>query len=132
VHSVGHQLLDLRCRDPQPDGVLGPIFRDQRARDIVAVARAALYCMARRHPVAIAINQQAGEQARLTLCARVPLGGVARKLRLNRIPQRLLDDWRVLARMGLLLVNDLAAARVTPSSASYSSACSNTSISPGR
>src|SRR6516162_2821314 len=28
---------------------------------------------------------------------------------LNRIPQRLVDDWRVFARMGLSLVNDLAA-----------------------
>jgi hypothetical protein len=41
-------------------------------------------------------------------CACVPLGGVAGKLCLNRIPQRLIDDRRVLTRMGLLLVDDLA------------------------
>src|SRR5437762_13880430 len=65
--------------------------------------------MARRHPIAVAIKQQAGEEARLTMsCARVPLGGVAGKLRLNRIPQRLIDDRPVLPRMGLRLVDDLA------------------------
>src|SRR5712675_1833370 len=36
----------------------------------------------------------------------MPFGGVAGKLRLNRIPQRLIDDRRVAARMRLLLVND--------------------------
>src|SRR6267142_5785210 len=65
--------------------------------------------MARRHPIAVAIKQQAGEKARLTMsCACVPLGGVAGKLCLNRIPQRPIDDRRVLTRMGLLLVDDLA------------------------
>src|SRR6201998_3004848 len=65
--------------------------------------------MARRHPMAVAIKQQAGEEARLTMSsARVPLGGVAGQLCLNRIPQRLIDDRRVLTRMGLLLVDDLA------------------------
>src|SRR6202048_3046553 len=65
--------------------------------------------MARRHPIAVAIKQQAGEEARLTMsCACVPLGGVAGKLCLNRIPQRLIDDLRVLTGMGLLLVDDLA------------------------
>src|SRR6267142_1395023 len=65
--------------------------------------------MARRHPIAVAIKQQAGEEARLTMsCACVPLGGVAGKLCLNRIPQRLIDDRPVLTRMGLLLMDDLA------------------------
>src|SRR5438067_12688164 len=65
--------------------------------------------MARRHPIAVAINQQAGEEARLTMSsACVPLGGVAGQLCLNRIPQRLIDDRRVLTWMGLLLVDDLA------------------------
>src|SRR5467141_926404 len=65
--------------------------------------------MARRHPIAVAIKQQAGEEARLTMsCACATLGGVAGKLRLNRIPQRLIDDGGVLTRMGLLLVDDLA------------------------
>src|SRR5438132_4614154 len=65
--------------------------------------------MARRHPIAVAINQQAGEEARLTMSrACVPLGGVAGQLCLNRIPQRLIDDRRMLTRMGLRLVDDLA------------------------
>jgi hypothetical protein len=41
--------------------------------------------------------------------ALVALGGVAGKLRLDRIPQRPIDDRRVLARIGLSVVNDLAA-----------------------
>jgi len=40
VHSAAHELLDLDGRNSQPGGGLGPIFRDQRARDIVAVVRA--------------------------------------------------------------------------------------------
>src|SRR6201984_3662276 len=65
--------------------------------------------MARSHPIAVAIKTHTGEKARLAISrARVPLGGIAGKLSLNGIPQRLIDDRRVLARMGLLLVNDLA------------------------
>ena len=48
--------------------------------------------MARRHPIAVAIKQQAGEKARLVIsCARVPLGDVAGKLSLDRVRQRLID-----------------------------------------
>src|SRR5260370_38150090 len=65
--------------------------------------------MARRHPVAVAIKQHAGEQAGLVIsCARIPLGGVAVKLSLDRVPQRLIDYRRVLARMELALVNYVA------------------------
>src|SRR5882672_6007940 len=65
--------------------------------------------MARRHPIALAIKQDTDEEAGWTsFSAIVALGGVAGKLCLNRIPQRLIDDWRVLTRMGLLLVDDLA------------------------
>src|ERR1700726_970748 len=65
--------------------------------------------MARRHPVAVAIKQHAGEEAGLVIsCARLPLGDVAGKLSLDRVPQRLIDDRGVLARMELALVNDLA------------------------
>jgi hypothetical protein len=54
--------------------------------------------MTRRHPVAVAIKQHAGEEAGLVIsCARVPLGDVAGKLSLDRVPQRLIDDRRVLA-----------------------------------
>ncbi len=109
MHSAAHELLDLRGRNPQPGGVLGPNFRDQRAGDIVAVMRAALYCMARRHPVPVATKQHAGEEARLpSFSAMVVLGGVAGKLGLDRIPGRVIDDWLVFAKVGLLVVNDLA------------------------
>jgi hypothetical protein len=65
--------------------------------------------MARRHPVAITIKQHAGEDAGLpSFSTVVPLGGIAGKLGLNRIPERLIDDPLVFAKMGFLLVNDLA------------------------
>jgi len=65
--------------------------------------------MARSHPVAVAIKQQAGEQARLRCSsASVALGGVAGEPRLNGIPQLPIDDWRVFAGIGPFLVNDLA------------------------
>ncbi|MGC1885729.1 MAG: hypothetical protein WA709_06475, partial [Stellaceae bacterium] len=82
MHSDAYELFDLRRRNPQPGGVVGPIFRDQRTGDIVAVTRALLDGMARRHPVAVAIKQHAGEEARLpSFSALVALGGVAGKLR---------------------------------------------------
>src|SRR6202045_5433001 len=103
-------MLDLRGRDPQPGGGLGPIFRDQRAGDIVAVARAILAGMARRHAVAVAIEQHAGKEAGLgrSSTALAP-GGIAGELLLNGIPQWLIDDRRVLATVELALVDDLAA-----------------------
>jgi len=56
--------------------------------------------MAWRHPITVAVKQQASEKARLTMSwACVPLGGVAGQLCLNRIPQRLIDDRQVLTRM---------------------------------
>src|SRR5580693_4701559 len=109
VHSVAHELFDLRRRNPQPSGVVGPIFRDQRAGDIVAVTHALLDGMAWCHPVAVAIKQHASEEARLpSFSALVPLGGVAGKLRLDRIPERFIDDRLMFAKIGLLVVNDLA------------------------
>src|SRR5712675_388698 len=75
----------------QPGEPLDLIFGDQRAGDIVAVARAFLDRVARRHPVAVAVKQHAGEQAGLTRSyAGVVLGGIAGKLSLNRIPERLI------------------------------------------
>src|SRR4029077_17424152 len=65
VHSAAHEMLDLRRRDPQPGGVLIPIVREQRAGDIVAIARALLDGVAWRHPIAVAIKQHASEEARL-------------------------------------------------------------------
>src|SRR5580700_449467 len=62
VHSGAHELLDLDSRNPRSGGGLGPIFREQRAGDIVAVVRAILG-MARRHAVAVAIKHHAGEEA---------------------------------------------------------------------
>ena len=66
--------------------------------------------MGRRHAIAVAVKQHAGEQARLASArAGVALGGIGCELRLDRIPQRLIDDRRVFAGMGLPLVHDLAA-----------------------
>jgi hypothetical protein len=65
--------------------------------------------MARCHPVAVAIKQHTGEEARLpSLSAIVALGGVAGKLNLDRIPERLIGNRLMLAEIGLFVVNDLA------------------------
>jgi len=109
AHSAGHQLLDLRGRNSQPGGVLGPIFRDQRAGDIVAVPRALLDRMARRHPIAVAIKQHASEETWLpSFSAIVALGGVAGNLGLDRISQRLIDNRLMFAKIRFFVVNDLA------------------------
>jgi NAD(P)-dependent dehydrogenase (short-subunit alcohol dehydrogenase family) len=63
-----------------------PDYADEFA-EFLAVACALLTCMARRHPVAVAIEQHASEQARLpSFSAIAMLGGIARKLRLDCIP----------------------------------------------
>src|SRR5215469_9823759 len=101
AHSVGYELLDRLGWNTYPGGCAGLSFGDQRARDIVAIARAVLDRVGRRHRVAAAIKHQAGEQARLvSSLAGVALGGVARERRLNRVPQRLIDDRGVLAGIG--------------------------------
>src|SRR5215472_5752700 len=108
-------MLDLPGWDPQSGRSLGLIFGDQPMGDIIAVARALFDCVARRHPVAIAIKQQAGEQARLASpWAGVARGGIGGKLLLNRIPHRLIDNRRVFAGVGLLLVDDLAPIETVP------------------
>src|ERR1700731_928663 len=65
--------------------------------------------MARRHPIAVAIKQHASEEARLPSFSALALGGVAGKLRLHGIPERLIDNRLVFAKMALLVVDDLAA-----------------------
>src|ERR1700722_12353078 len=65
--------------------------------------------MARRHAVAVAIKHHAGEEAGLARSsAALAPGSIAGELLLNGIPQWLIDDRRVFARMELALVNDLA------------------------
>src|ERR1700758_4227315 len=103
-------MLDLPGWNAQGGGAFALILGDQRAGDIVAVARALFDRIARRHPVALGIKQHAGEQARLVSAgASVARAAIAGELCLNRIPERLIDDRRVFAGMGLALVNDLAA-----------------------
>src|SRR6202043_322727 len=69
-----------------------------------------LYCMARCHPIAVAIKQHADEEAGwASFSAIVVLGGVAGELGLDSIPERLIDDRLVFAKIGLFVVNDLAA-----------------------
>jgi hypothetical protein len=63
----------------------------------------------RRHAITAAIEQYPGEQARLaSSCAGLALGGIADELASNGIPQRLIDNRRVFARVGFALMNDLA------------------------
>src|SRR5262244_2754883 len=115
AQSAGHEVFDLRGWDTQPGRSLNPIFRDQRARNIVAVACALFDRMARRHPVAVVIKQHPGEQAWLVSAgAGGALSGIAGEPHPNRIPERLIDDWLVFAGVGLALVNDLAAIDAVP------------------
>src|SRR6516165_9011260 len=107
-------MLDLTGWNAQ-GGAFALILDDQRAGDIVVVAPALFDRIARRHPVALGVEQNPGEQARLvSACAGVALGGIAGEPHLNRLPHRLVDDWRVFARMELSLVNDLAAIGAVP------------------
>src|SRR6266446_9589221 len=65
--------------------------------------------IARCHPIAVAIKQHADEEVRwASFSAIVALGGVAGELGLDSIPERLIDDRLVFAKIRLLVVNDLA------------------------
>src|SRR5260370_23302495 len=75
---------------------------------MVAVARALSDGMARCYPIAVAIKQHASKEARLPSFSALALGCVAGKLRLHGIPERLIDNRLVFAKMGLLVVDDLA------------------------
>src|SRR5436190_20974796 len=71
--------------------------------------------MAWRHPIAVAIKQHAEEEAGwASFFAIVVLGGVAGELGPDSIPERLIDDRLVFAKMGLFVVNDLAAINAVP------------------
>src|SRR5947209_2168459 len=70
THSAGHELFDLRGRDAQPKGPLALIFGDQRAGDIVAVARALLDRVGRRHPVAVAVEQHPTDDCNIYVRSR--------------------------------------------------------------
>src|SRR6202035_3272855 len=68
-------------------------------------------CVARGHPIAVAIKQHADQEAGwASFPAIVALpGGVAGELGLDSIPERLIDDRLMFARIGFCVVNDLAA-----------------------
>src|SRR6201993_5199063 len=92
--------LVTRCSisggNAQGGGAFALILGDQRAGDIVAVAPVLFDRIARRHPVALGIEQHPGEQGRVVSArAEVALVGMAGEPHLNRIPQRMVDDWRV-------------------------------------
>src|SRR5262249_29478587 len=90
-------------------GPVAAVFGDQRAGDIVAIVRPLLDRVGRRHRVAAAIKQHAGEQARLANSGTgIALGGVARELRLNRVPQHLVHARQVFAGMRSCAVDDSA------------------------
>src|SRR6202047_871806 len=77
---------------------------------VVEFGSAPLDAMTRRHPIAVAIKQHADEEAGwASFSAIVVLGGVAGEPGLDSIPERLIDDRLVSAKIRLLVVNDLAA-----------------------
>jgi hypothetical protein len=56
AHSARHEQFDIRGWDTQSGRPLGLIFGDQRAGDIVVVARASFDRVGRRHAVSVAIK----------------------------------------------------------------------------
>ena len=85
---------------------------DQRRRDIIAIALALLDGMGRRHPFAIAIDDEARQRARRLGTGRqgaiLPIG---LELIMYDLPKLGIDDRLVLARVAFVLVRDLAAVK---------------------
>src|SRR5438552_10748835 len=66
--------------------------------------------MGRHDAVTLDVEQQSGEEARTPCsCSCRALDRVGGQLRLDLVPQRLVDDWLVLARVMRALMADLAA-----------------------
>jgi hypothetical protein len=61
-HPAGYKLLDPQGWNAQPGGPVRLSLGDQRAGDIVAIARALCDRVGRRHRIAVAIRHHAGEQ----------------------------------------------------------------------
>jgi hypothetical protein len=88
-----------------------PDARDQPTRDIVAIAQSLLDRVGRRHSYAAGVEEHASQQISLfgRFARGPPLHAVGFELLLNSQPEILIDDRRMLARIGRTLVDDLAA-----------------------
>jgi hypothetical protein len=112
TQPVEHQPFYIARRDTHSALYWQTFARQQRCRDVVAVSPASLRGMGRRHPVAVAIEDQARQQARRLGAHRQgalsPIGG---ELLLDDLPKFWRDDRLVLAGVDLALVRDLAAVK---------------------
>ena len=112
ANPIGDDLLHLGSWDPIGARSLGPSSRNQWPRDVIAVALAGLHRMRRAHAVAKTVEDQPSQQARLLRRASCPsVAGIGGQMRLGLVPQRLIDDRRMLAGIMPVLVDDLAAGR---------------------
>ena len=109
-HPVDHQPLEVPCRDAPAIRRRRLAAGDQPLGDVVAVAPALLVGVGRRQPLAGLVEQQAGQQTWFGgIGADLPVDPVGFQDLLYRGPQLRVDDRRVLARIALVLVDDLAA-----------------------
>jgi hypothetical protein len=105
-----HQALKIGRRDPPS---LRPVLGgpdDERPRYVIAIARSLLDSMAWRQSFAALVKDKASEEAWLR-CIRShrTIHSVLRKHCLNLVPQRLVGNGRMLSRIGVAFVRDLAA-----------------------
>src|SRR4029077_8964203 len=83
---------------------------DERSRDVISVARAFLYGVARRQSLAGLVENQAGKEA--CLSGTRPDGAIHPVLsegHLNLVPQSLVNNRLMLARIGITFMGNLAA-----------------------
>ena len=85
------------------------IPRQKGCRDVVAVSLGLLCGVGRRHPTAVGIDDQTGQQARRLRahrqCTLLPVG---RELVLHDLPKLRIEDGLVVAGVGCALVSDFA------------------------
>ena len=105
--TTDHKGFKGNGRDSLAVGLARP--SQQGPRDVIPVAGAPLVRMGRAHPAAVGIEQDPHQQAWLLAC---PSGGsvdaVLGQDGLDLVPERLVDDGLMLARIALALVDDLA------------------------
>src|SRR5262249_44781095 len=103
------QSLEFAGRNPAATGRLAPGASDESRGDVGAIARALLVGMRRRHPRTRIVVDQSREQADLVSAGTGDrLEPVCREPALYLVPERPIDDRRMLAGVAVVLVDDLA------------------------
>ena len=109
MDSARDQRFDMKGRQALTRPLRPNASRYQVFGDVIAIADALLYRMSGRQRLALRIVDKPGEQAYVvTTVADSTIDPVCRQDRLHLPPKVGINDWRVLAWIGLVFIHDLS------------------------